>query len=77
MTPLTASKALDQFFLEARSRLLNSPLMDRGYFNREYINGLFDEHRSGKRDTSLYLWVLFNLTSWYDYWIERRAAWVA
>jgi asparagine synthase (glutamine-hydrolysing) len=63
-----------QFGLEARSRILASPLLERGYFNSNYIDDLFVQHRSGERDTSLYLWTLFNLTSWYDYWIERSAA---
>ena len=59
---------------EAQRQLLGSPLLDRGYFNVDYIKGLFHDHRSGRRDNSLYIWTLFNLTSWYDYWIERRAA---
>lgn len=65
------------FGMEARSRIFASRLLQRGYFNRDYIDGLFEEHRSGRRDTSLYIWTLFNLTSWYDYWIERSTARVA
>lgn len=52
--------------------VLGSKLMERGFFNVEHIRKLFVEHRSGRRDTSLYLWTLFNLTSWYDYWIDGR-----
>ena len=62
------------FGAEARMRILASPLLKRGFFNREYIDGLFAQHRSGSRDTSLYIWTLFNLTSWYDYWVERSTA---
>jgi len=62
------------FGQEARRRLLASPLLDRGFFNRHYIENLFAQHRSGEQDCSLYIWTLFNLTSWYDYWIERKAA---
>ena len=51
-----------------------SRLLDRGLFHRPYITGLFEDHRSRRRDNSLYLWTLFNLTAWYDHWIERRAA---
>jgi asparagine synthase (glutamine-hydrolysing) len=49
--------------------MLASPLMQRGFFDTEFIRGLCQDHRSGRRDTSLYIWTLFNLTSWYDYWI--------
>jgi len=62
------------FGTQARSRILGSSLLDRGYFNRDYIEKLFSDHRSGNRDTSLYIWTLFNLTSWYDYWIESKIA---
>jgi asparagine synthase (glutamine-hydrolysing) len=63
-----------EFGKMARSRIMNSPLMERGFFNHDYIEKLFSEHRSGSRDTSLYIWTLFNLTSWYDYWIARKVA---
>lgn len=53
--------------------VLGSGLMNRGFFNVEHVQRLFAEHRSGRRDTSLYLWTLFNLTSWYDYWVDRKA----
>jgi asparagine synthase (glutamine-hydrolysing) len=29
---------------------------------------LLDEHKLNRRNTSLYLWTLYNLTDWYDYW---------
>ncbi len=51
--------------------VLSSTLLQRGHFNLNYIRRLFDYHRSGKGDSSLYLWTLFNLTSWYDYWISE------
>ncbi|MBV9085552.1 MAG: asparagine synthase (glutamine-hydrolyzing) [Acidobacteriaceae bacterium] len=54
--------------------LLGSGLMDRGYFNRAFVKELFADHRSGRCDNGLYLWTLFNLSSWYDYWIESRVA---
>jgi asparagine synthase (glutamine-hydrolysing) len=54
----------------ARQAVLGSALMKRGYFNREYISGLFHDHRTGQRDTSLAIWTLFNLTAWYEYWIQ-------
>ena len=53
--------------------LLGSRLLDRGWLDRAYISRLCAEHRSGRRDNSLYIWTLFNLTAWYSYWIDGRA----
>jgi asparagine synthase (glutamine-hydrolysing) len=47
--------------------------MKRGYFDMNYIKALFRDHRDGRRDTSLYIWTLFNLTAWYDYWVEPNS----
>jgi asparagine synthase (glutamine-hydrolysing) len=49
-----------------------SGLMQQGYFNHDYVQKLFEHHRSGKRDNSLYIWTLFNLSAWYDYWIDQK-----
>jgi len=57
------------FGRRVEASILASPLMERGYFRADYIRTLAGEHRGGRRDWSLYLWTLFNLTSWYDYWI--------
>ena len=57
------------FGRQVEATLLGSSLMERGYFRADYIRTLVREHRSGRRDWSLYLWTLFNLTSWYDYWV--------
>ena len=59
------------FGRKAEADVLGSGLLRRGHFNVEHIRQLFNDHRSGARDNSLYLWTLFNLTSWYDYWIDR------
>ena len=58
------------FGRQAEAAVMSSKLLTRGYFNNEYIQDLFNDHRNGVRDTSLYIWTLFNLTSWYDYWID-------
>jgi asparagine synthase (glutamine-hydrolysing) len=54
--------------------VLSSKLLQRGFFNVDYIRAMFVDHRNQRRDTSLYIWTLFNLTSWYDYWIEGKVA---
>ncbi len=57
-----------------QGRLMASGLMKRGFLSTGYVQSLVDGHFSGQRDNSLYIWTLFNLTAWYDYWIDRRAA---
>jgi asparagine synthase (glutamine-hydrolysing) len=51
---------------------LSSALANAGYFNRDYIARLFADHRNGRRDNAIYIWTLFNLTAWYDYWIDGK-----
>ena len=58
-----------EFGRQVEKGILGSGLLERGYFNQEYISRLISDHRTGRADNSLYIWTLFNLTSWYDYWI--------
>ena len=62
------------FGRRAESAVLGSGLMDRDILDRDHIACLFHDHRSGRRDTALQLWTLFNLTAWYDHWIDGSAA---
>jgi asparagine synthase (glutamine-hydrolysing) len=57
--------------------LMDSRLFKSMPFNRSYIKHLIDEHRSGRSNNSLYLWSLFNLAAWYDYWIDNSSEQVA
>ena len=50
-----------------------SGLLKRGYLNLTFIERLFDDHRNQRQDASVYIWTLFNLTSWYDLWIGQNA----
>lgn len=51
--------------------LLASRVFDRLPFDREHIRWLITEHREGRREHALFLWALFNLAAWYDYWIDQ------
>lgn len=53
----------------AERQIFSSKLLQRGFFNVDYIRKLFAHHRSKRMDTSLQIWTLYNLTAWYDYWI--------
>lgn len=62
-----------EFGRQVEDTLMSSGLLKRGFFNRELIQQFIDRHRSGKDDFSLYIWTLFNLFAWYDYWIDGPA----
>jgi asparagine synthase (glutamine-hydrolysing) len=52
--------------------LLKSQLLDERFFNRGFVARLCADHRSGRGDHSLYIWALFNLVAWYDYWVDGQ-----
>ncbi len=58
------------FGSKAEAGIMNSPLLDQIGFDREQVAGLISDHRRGRRDTSLMVWVLYNLTAWHSHWIE-------
>lgn len=53
--------------------LLNSPLRRRELFDYGFIKRLLDEHRSGRTNYGFLLWSLFNLSLWYERWIDGAA----
>jgi asparagine synthase (glutamine-hydrolysing) len=61
------------FGVQVRSEIFSSKILERKIFNLEFIDGLFNEHFSGRRDNGLHIWVLYNLSRWYDYWIVEKS----
>ncbi len=55
-----------------RKSVLSSGLLRRGFLNVEYVEKLFDWHFKRRMNTSLYLWAIYNLTAWYDLWIDQK-----
>jgi len=66
----------EDFGTEAEAMVMGSPLARaNGPLNANAIRRAFDDHRSGRQDNALHLWVLLNLAAWHDHWIgENRAA---
>ncbi len=62
------------FGRQAEQTVLGSGLMERGFFRRDAIARRFQEHREGRKDHALHLWMLFNLAAWHDHWIGGREA---
>jgi len=56
-----------------RSMLLEPRSLDRGYFRREAIEKLFDEHRAKHRDNYDRIWRLLNLELWHRVCLEGEA----
>ncbi|OHE73976.1 MAG: asparagine synthase (glutamine-hydrolyzing) [Verrucomicrobia bacterium GWF2_51_19] len=54
------------FGKRVQSSVLASPLIKRGFFDQKQLEHLL---KNEKGDYFIYNWILFNLTSWYDYWI--------
>jgi asparagine synthase (glutamine-hydrolysing) len=59
---------------EVETTLLSSRLFHVLPFDTAHIRWLIAEHRAARRDHALFLWTLFNLAAWYDYWIDRPLA---
>jgi asparagine synthase (glutamine-hydrolysing) len=57
----------------AQATVMNSPLRSERLFDYERVNHLFAQHRAGV-DRSLPIWILYNLTAWYDRWFVGRTA---
>ena len=57
---------------ELESRVMDSALRRRGFFDYRFVARLFEEHRRGARRRGFHLWALLNLSLWYDRWIEGR-----
>jgi asparagine synthase (glutamine-hydrolysing) len=53
-----------------RETLLEPRSLDRGYFRREAIEQLFDQHRAKFRDNYDRIWRLFNLELWHRVCLE-------
>jgi asparagine synthase (glutamine-hydrolysing) len=63
---------LDRLGAVIEDSIMESPLRSRQLFDYQYIRHLFNEQRAHKTNYSFFLWSLFNLTLWYDRWIEGR-----
>ncbi|NOZ11119.1 MAG: asparagine synthase (glutamine-hydrolyzing) [Gammaproteobacteria bacterium] len=53
-----------------RNLFSQSRFVELGIFNQGYINGMLEEHISGKVDHNYRIWVLLNLEIWYRIYFE-------
>lgn len=57
-----------------RSLFAKSRFVELGIFNQKYVDGLLDEHISGKVDHNYRIWLLLNLELWYRMNFEGQSA---
>jgi asparagine synthase (glutamine-hydrolysing) len=57
-----------------RAVLLDGALARRGLFDRREVESLLSGRKPGRRDWSAHVWMLYNLSLWYEHWIEGRPA---
>ena len=55
----------------ARHTVLESRLMRRDVFDRDYLATMFREHSEGRADHAFRLWNVLNACAWYDHWVDR------
>ena len=53
------------------AHLMNSPMRGRDFFDYKLIARLLEQHRKSTHDWSSQLWILLNLSMWYERWIDR------
>lgn len=58
-----------EFGRRVESEILSSTLLDRFGFSKKAVAAMIDDHRQGRRDTSLPIWVLYNTVCWHRKWI--------
>ncbi len=53
-----------------RETLLEKRTIERGYFEKSYIQTLLDEHEKNRRDHSHFLWILLMLELWHRQYVD-------
>ena len=67
--PLAEWLRVDPLASWAEHTVLQSGLMRRDIFDREYLATMFRDHRDGRADHAFRLWNVLNACAWYDHWI--------
>ena len=59
----------DEFSEKIKGLVFSSMIMRKNYFNGDYINKLFSEHKGSSTDNSARIWNLLSLALWSDKWL--------
>lgn len=55
-----------------RDLVMGSDMRSLGLFNHEYIEKMFEDHRAGKQDYGVKLWLLTNFALWYRAFLSEE-----
>ncbi len=58
------------FGARVEREIMASPMLSSMGFDRAMVAGMIADHRTGRRDTALPVWVIYNLVAWHAHWIE-------
>jgi hypothetical protein len=62
---------MNQLVQYVRGVLLSDKCMDRGYFRKEYVERILDEHIAGKANHRLLIWSLLSFEWWNRIFIDK------
>jgi asparagine synthase (glutamine-hydrolysing) len=62
----------EDFGERVQREVRESTLVERGLFDYDRIDRLFEAHRRGRGDWSKHLWNIYSVGVWHDHWIAGR-----
>ena len=62
----------NEFYPFVRDFLLDSHFVKDGFFKRETVSHLIEEHQNNRVDNHVRLWMLLNLEIWHQIYIEKN-----
>jgi asparagine synthase (glutamine-hydrolysing) len=62
----------DELYPTLEQTLLNSYFVQEGVFRKEYVQRLIEDHKIGRIDNHVRLWMLLNLEIWHQLCIQRE-----
>jgi len=60
------------FGRRSQAQIRNSSLAELDLIDLDYVDRLWEAHRSGRGHWSFQLWNLLNVSAWHDYWVAGR-----
>jgi asparagine synthase (glutamine-hydrolysing) len=59
--------------VRAQRQIRESSLAERGVIDLDEIDKLWNRHRAGRGEWGFWLWNIYNVAAWHDYWVAGRA----
>ena len=62
----------DELGYRAQRQIKDSALAERRLIDYDEVDRMWEAHRRGPVNWAFHLWNLYNVSAWYDYWVEGR-----